>query len=237
MTGKKKNKALPLIIGVCVIAALVVVLIFTQRAADTYEEEESQTDTLMDITADDIKSFSYTDYTMTYDTEAEDADAAGDVSASDATGTDDSAGEQTASDLTEEELEAEAEGSTISFTREEGQWVSDTAPSMEVDQTTVGTTASSLTGITLSQTIEGVTDLAQYGLDTPIYGISITDMDGNTTTIALGDTNATTSTIYAYLNGDTSTVYAISTGITANLSKTLNDYEAESDSEAESTTE
>ena len=79
------------------------------------------------------------------------------------------------------------DGEKLSFHRIDGQWSYDGDRELELDQTAMNTVCSGLTGVTVYQKLENVTDLAQYGLDEPEYVLEVTDTEGNTTEVALGD--------------------------------------------------
>ena len=114
----------------------------------------------------------------------------------------------------------------LSFTRTDGTWALDSDSSFALDQDAVSTLASGVTGVSVYQTLTGVTDLSQYGLDSPVVQATITDTDGNTTTISIGSSNDATSKTYVYLNGDTSTVYVTATSISSNFYKTQDDFKS-----------
>ncbi len=104
-----------------------------------------------------------------------------------------------------------------SLVRDEGKWYDTSDRSAEMDQTEAGELVASMTGVRLYQTMSGVTDLAQYGLEVPRITIRITDKEGTVTVIEIGDENETTSTVYCCLNHDPGTVYAVSGGILAKV--------------------
>lgn len=181
---KKTQKKKLTTLGICAaaLAALCIVFVVVKQRADAYEEKESEdsTETVFDITADQIDEITYTT----------------------------------------------ADGTELQFTKDDdGNWT-DKSDGTVLDQTKVGTLASSFTGVSLTQKITDVSDLSEYGLDSPVYTCSFTDSDGTTTKFYLGNTNDTASVIYLYIDGDPSTVYAVSTGITSQIeSKTsMDDY-------------
>ena len=115
-------------------------------------------------------------------------------------------------------------GETLEFVKVEGQWTSTTNPDVKLDQTKVGTLASSVTGCGIAHTIENAGALEQYGLAEPLMTLSVTDMDGNETALDIGITNEQTLDVYCLRGGDQSTVYAVSTGLTVDLAWTIEDY-------------
>ena len=119
----------------------------------------------------------------------------------------------------------------VSLIRDEGQWHFLPDRETEADQTKAGELAASLTGVRLYQTMNGVSDLSQYGLETPRAEVRITDKEGAVTSIAVGDENETTSTVYCTLNDDPGTVYAASVSLTTNLFSPKEEYVLKPDSE------
>lgn len=128
-------------------------------------------------------------------------------------------------------------GNAVSFVRQDGIWEfapdEGEMPGEEPDQTAAGALAASLTGIRLIQTMNGVEDLAEYGLAEPRYTVTVEDTSGTVTKIAIGDDNEAAGTVYCMVNGDTSAVYAVSPAITANLHKTAEEYLPDTDSTAD----
>lgn len=128
-------------------------------------------------------------------------------------------------------------GTELQFARDKKKkWTDATGKVTALDQTKVGTLASSFTGVKLTKKISNVKDLSEYGLDKPVYTCSFTDQKGKTTKFYLGSTNDAASVIYLYIDGNTSTVYAVSTGITSEIeSKTsMSDYLPDSTASANS---
>lgn len=128
-----------------------------------------------------------------------------------------------------------AGGETAAFSRgEDGLWESagnvpaaadrSAGGSGTWDQEAIGELAASLTGVRLYQTIRGVTDPSQYGLDEPACTVTITDAEGEVTEIAVGDLNETVNKLYCTLNGDQTVVYVVSPALTTRLSAAAADY-------------
>ena len=112
----------------------------------------------------------------------------------------------------------------VSFARRDGTWYCVTDETVNPDQTQVGILAASLTGSGLTQVLEKVEDPGLYGLADPSYEVDLTDTDGKTYHISVGNVNEMTGDVYVNLDGDEKTVYAVSPGLIANLDKTLPDY-------------
>lgn len=130
-------------------------------------------------------------------------------------------------------------GTELDFKKNDDKKWTDASDGTVLDQTKVGTLASSFTGVKLTETISDVEDLSEYGLDQPSYTCSFTDKDGKTTKFYLGNTNDSANVIYLYIDGDTSTVYAVSTGITSEMANysSMDDYLPDSSASANSVSE
>ncbi len=140
---------------------------------------------------------------------------------------------QTVFDITADKINAisytTSDGTELKFTRnKDKKWTDESGTAL--DQTKVGTLASSFTGVKLTSKISDVKDLSEYGLDKPTYTCSFTDSDGKTTKFYIGSTNDSANVVYLYIDGDTSTVYAVSTGITSEISSktSYDDYKPDS---------
>ncbi len=72
-------------------------------------------------------------------------------------------------------------------------------------------------------------DLSEYGLDEPQQVFAITEEDGSTTVLSIGDTNEVTGDDYLMLNGDDSVIYTVSTGLRESFSDDLYDYAVSED--------
>ncbi len=107
---------------------------------------------------------------------------------------------------------------TYKFVKEDGTWYYDSDRNFPVDQSTIEGKLSSAVSTTFSREIEISEDnLADYGLDSPVNTITITDSDGNETVFEIGDSNATTGEYYCRLNSG-STVYMISSTLNSTMS-------------------
>ena len=126
-------------------------------------------------------------------------------------------------------------GTEVSFKREDGVWTAadddEGLYASGVDQTEAGALAASLTGVRLEHTLTDVTDLSEYGLDSPRYEVTVTDTGGQVSTIEIGADNDTTASVYCFLNQDRTMVYAVSPSILSSLVKGPDEYAAGADSE------
>jgi hypothetical protein len=117
-----------------------------------------------------------------------------------------------------------SDGEKLAFAREGGEWKYEYDEALKVDQEKANLLASGMTGVSVYQVIPDVTDLAPYGLDAPVYKISVTDRDGTTTTVLIGDNNETAGSVYAIYEGEPDTVYSVQPSIKAAVEKKLSDF-------------
>ena len=114
-------------------------------------------------------------------------------------------------------------GETQDFKLVDGKWRIVEPKPLAADQDTVTSMVSSLSALTADKTIEdNATDLKQYGLDDPTLDIAITEKDGKTAGVLVGDATPTNSGNYAKLPGS-SRVYTIASFVKTGLDKTVND--------------
>lgn len=207
---KKKRKMTSLIIACAVLIVALCALVLVKKKANDYNDAQSAASTketlFGELTVDQIESISYT------------ASGAEELTF-------------TRSEGTSSTVEA-ASDSNASDAADTTAWTCDQHPETTLDSTKVGALASSLTGVSITQEMDGVTDLSQYGLDAPAVTGSFTTTDGKTTSFTIGSTNSAASVVYVCLNDDDSTVYAVSTSLITNLTKGLADYEPDSSTTA-----
>lgn len=109
------------------------------------------------------------------------------------------------------------DGSGFTFERADGQWRRTGDDTFAVNQAALNSLAAGVTGVGIYQTMEGVTDLGQYGLDEPDITFTVTDRDGNSVTAAVGNANETAGSVYAYLTDDPGTVYSVLVSLKTNF--------------------
>lgn len=114
-------------------------------------------------------------------------------------------------------------GETLTFQREDGNWICKTDPTAVLDQSEMNTLCAGMTGIAIFQTLMDVEDLTQYGLDPPAVTVTVIDLSGNGITVALGDSNDSAGVVYAVREGDEDRVYAVTPSIRTAVQKKLGD--------------
>lgn len=95
----------------------------------------------------------------------------------------------------------------MSFTRTDDGWYYDEDAEIPMNQDTIQSTADSIAGMTAVRQLDEPDELADYGLDSPLYTIAYKDSEGNETAIYIG--NGAGENYYATV-GDTGKVYTIS---------------------------
>lgn len=113
------------------------------------------------------------------------------------------------------------EGDTVKIERnEEKAWVLSQPEEADADQGAAEAAASQVGALGIVTAIEGDKDPSIFGLDVPVYTITITFEDGKTSVLEVGDTTPTESGYYVRMDGDK--VYVVSTsGIDALASLTF----------------
>jgi len=107
------------------------------------------------------------------------------------------------------------EGEAIALAKQDDTWVYAPRESFQLDTSAVDDMLSDLTEVDAVRTVaesEGDADPAEYGLDEPAVTITVTDTDGNTKQISIGDKNATTGNYYAMAEG-VDGIYTISSDL------------------------
>ena len=131
----------------------------------------------------------------------------------------------------------EIDGEKVSFTKDADKWTLDSDASFEADADKVTSLISSITSMTATRKIEDVSDLSEYGLDAPGQTVTLTDADGNETTICWGSNNATTGDDYVYCTDDDKVVYTVASSVQSSLSSSVEDYRATEETTTEEVTE
>jgi Na+-transporting NADH:ubiquinone oxidoreductase subunit NqrC len=123
------------------------------------------------------------------------------------------------------ELSYYYEDTKLTLTLDGNQWICEGNEEVDIDETSINTMLTALTGLAYTEQIEDAEELSEYGLETPQNTVSIKTTDGEYT-FYLGDENSYTGDYYVMVEGDTS-VYTVSTNISAYFSYSLEDITAE----------
>lgn len=89
------------------------------------------------------------------------------------------------------------EDQTYGFSLENGTWIYDGDENFPVNQNYMNTKAMTLTEVYVDRELDGEgVELSDFGLDTPVTTVTVTDVEGNTQTYAMGDRNDTAGAYY-----------------------------------------
>ncbi len=140
-----------------------------------------------------------------------------------------------ASDI--EKISYTLDGQEITFTRSGDGWIVDSDATFPVDTDKIESLLSTITEMTATRKMTDVESLSDYGLDTPVQTVTLTDSDGNVTTLCFGSNNATTGDDYLYDKSDDKTVYTVAASVQSSLSGTLEDFRATEEETTEADSE
>lgn len=117
-------------------------------------------------------------------------------------------------------------GENVSFTKKDDDWICDNDSSFSVDQSKITAFLQSVEEIDAERVIgkEELVSLSEYGLETPGNVISLTEKNGQTTTITIGDQNIS-GNFYVYLNDNKNTVYLVAVSFDTVFPSSLTDWE------------
>ena len=110
----------------------------------------------------------------------------------------------------------------FAFTHANGTWTVTADPAFPLNQTDVQAMADDLLALMGTRQLDGVTDLAAYGLAEPAFTVTAAWSDGTSTTYALGDETPFGDGYYLSL-GHESIVYTVGEDISAFFDTTMND--------------
>jgi hypothetical protein len=116
-----------------------------------------------------------------------------------------------------------AGGETDDLKKDNGKWVMTGPKPLPADPDAAASLVSSLTTVTADQTVENnATDLSPYGLNHPQLDVKVTQKDGKTDDLLIGDDTPTNSGSYAMRAGNPH-VYTVSSYVKTSLNKNEND--------------
>jgi hypothetical protein len=114
---------------------------------------------------------------------------------------------------------AKLTGEIIDLKKETGKWRMLAPQQLTLDQDTMGSMQSTISGLTSDKLIEpNATDLKAFGLDQPTLDVTITRKDGKTDRFLIGDDTPTGSGAYAKLATD-ARVFTITSTVKSTLDK------------------
>lgn len=101
------------------------------------------------------------------------------------------------------------DSASVTFEKEDDSWVNKEDKNFPLNSSDVDDAVSGLTSLTASQEIDDVEDLSEYDLDDPVYTITLTDSDGEETSIDIGLENESSSQYYIKKSDEDSKVYVV----------------------------
>lgn len=111
----------------------------------------------------------------------------------------------------------------VTFEKKDNSWVKKDETAFPVNQTTLDSAASAIETVEADRVLEGVEDLAEYGLDSPSNTVTVDTADG-TTKLNIGDENTSTNQYYISRDDDDSTVYVVAADTVSPFMNSLYDY-------------
>ncbi len=113
-------------------------------------------------------------------------------------------------------------GESFAFALSDGAWSVTADPAFPLNQTDVQSMADDLLALVGTRQLDGVTDLAAYGLAEPTFSVTASWSDGTSTTYAVGDETPFGDGYYISL-GQEHVIYTIADDISDIFDTTLND--------------
>jgi hypothetical protein len=110
---------------------------------------------------------------------------------------------------------------TLSFKKENGNWVFEGDTTIPIDQNAVSSMLSSVVSLEATDSIKDYQNLSDYGLDKPVNVVKITTADG-TITLSFGSENKMLSGNYLLKDGDKN-VYLVGTTAKTAFDKSVKD--------------
>lgn len=117
------------------------------------------------------------------------------------------------------------EGEALSFVKQDKAWICEQYPETDLDESMIETMLSNVGDVKASRKLDGVDDLAAYGLDEPQNTITIQTGE-DTVTFYVGSYNQTVYCYYFKMQADTA-VYTMQSGLCTAFDKTLDDLSAD----------
>lgn len=112
----------------------------------------------------------------------------------------------------------------ITFQKKEDQWVKSDDKAFPVSQDTLNNAVGMLGDLKAERVLEDVSDLSEYGLDSPVNTIVFKTKEGEETSIKIGAENESVSQYYVKKNDDTQTVYLVASASITPFMNSLYDY-------------
>lgn len=112
----------------------------------------------------------------------------------------------------------------ITFQKKEDQWVKSDDKAFPVSQDTLNNAVGMLGDLKAERVLEDVSDLSEYGLDSPVNTIVFKTKEGEETSIKIGAENESVSQYYVKKNEDDKEVYLVASASITPFMNNLYDY-------------
>lgn len=116
------------------------------------------------------------------------------------------------------------EGDEVTWSKEEENWTLSQDENFPVDANKMKSLTSALSSLTAERTLEEVSNLKDYGLETPENVIEIEKTDGSTESISVGSKNPSTGHTYVSVGENKDTVYTVSSDLASVFSGSIYDF-------------
>jgi len=116
----------------------------------------------------------------------------------------------------------EKDGESITLVKKDDMWSYLNDESFAIDQSYPESMLSAISNLKSSQVLSEAENLSEYGLDKPVFVISVLSDDDTTTTYSIGNMNETTNKYYLLLNEDPS-IYMVDSSIISAFNYKLDD--------------
>ena len=117
----------------------------------------------------------------------------------------------------------------VAFAKEDGNWVKEDEKDFPVNQDILNNAVSYISSIDAERVLEGVEDLTEYGLESPLNTITISTDDDKKTILRIGDENKSTNQYYVRKDDDKSIVYVVEETLIIPFMNSLYDYAEKED--------
>lgn len=111
----------------------------------------------------------------------------------------------------------------VSFAKKDATWLMEEEESFPLDDSKIVSILEGVATLNASRKLENISDLSEFGLESPLNTITLTGSDGIITTIEIGEKNTTTNNTYISLNHEKNTIYTVSTDFTVLLPESKRD--------------
>lgn len=108
-----------------------------------------------------------------------------------------------------------SDGKSMSFEKQDGTWYYSRDKEIPITQSYITSIENTCSNLAAIRVIDSPDAMSDYGLDTPAYTIEVTDTDGKSHTLAVG--NSSGEDYYLLADGDENTVYTVSSSIVSTL--------------------